>query len=98
VTLDMVEAHSEQTLALPVNVVDVCEIGTTPRGEKPLHWRLLTNAAVGTMKEVLAARHYALAGFQLHRAHARLPVVTSILGDEKMARLLADVIDSTDPD
>jgi hypothetical protein len=54
VTLDMVEAHSEQALALAVNVVDVREIETTPRGEKPLHWRLLTNAAVGTMKEVLA--------------------------------------------
>jgi len=53
-TLDMVEAHSEQTLALPVNVVDVREIGTTPRGEEPLHWRLLTNASVTTVKEVLA--------------------------------------------
>jgi hypothetical protein len=54
VTLDMVEAHSEQRLALSVNVVDVREVGTTPRGEKPLHWRLLTNASVTTMKDVLA--------------------------------------------
>jgi transposase-like protein/transposase Tn5 family protein len=54
VTLDMIEAHSGQTLALSVNVVDVREIGTTPRGEKPLHWRLLTNGAVRTVKEVLA--------------------------------------------
>ena len=54
VTLDMIEAHSEQRLALRVNVVDVREVGTTPRGEKPLHWRLLTNATVTTMKDVLA--------------------------------------------
>jgi hypothetical protein len=50
----MVEAHSEQNLALDVNVVDVLEVGTTPRGEKPLHWRLLTNHPVTTMKDVLA--------------------------------------------
>lgn len=53
VTLDMVEAHSEQRLALRVNVVDVIETGTTPRGEKPLHWRLLTNASVATTRDVL---------------------------------------------
>ncbi len=53
-TLDMVEAHSEQSLALGVNVVDILEVGTTPRGEKPLHWRLLTNHSVTTMKDVLA--------------------------------------------
>jgi hypothetical protein len=34
VTLDMVEAHEGQRLELPVNVVDVREVGTTPRGEK----------------------------------------------------------------
>ncbi len=44
------------------------------------------------------ARRYALDGFSFTRAHARLPVVASILGDEKMARLLADVIDPTDPE
>ena len=53
-TLDMIEAHSEQHLALDVNVVDVLEVGTTPRAEKPLHWRLLTNHPVTTMKDVLA--------------------------------------------
>jgi hypothetical protein len=46
----------------------------------------------------LLARRYALDGFSFTRAHARLPVVASILGDEKMARLLADVIDPTDPE
>lgn len=42
------------TLALPINVVDVREVGTTPRGEKPVHWRLLTNHPIRTMKDVLA--------------------------------------------
>lgn len=54
VTLDMVEAHGGDRLALPVNVVDVREVGTTPRGEKPIHWRLLTNHPIKTMKDVLA--------------------------------------------
>ena len=53
VTLDMVETHSEQRLSLPVNVVDVLEVGTAPRGEEPLHWRLLTNASVTSMRDVL---------------------------------------------
>ena len=43
VTLDMVEAYEGQQLALTVNVVDVREVGTTPRCEKSVHWRLLTN-------------------------------------------------------
>jgi hypothetical protein len=38
VALDMVEAYSNEGLDLPVAVVDVREGGTTPRGEKPLHW------------------------------------------------------------
>jgi hypothetical protein len=54
VTLDMVEAHAGERLALKVNVVDVREARTTPRGEKPVHWRLLTNHPVTTMKDVLA--------------------------------------------
>jgi len=33
-------------------VVDVCETGTTPRGEKPVHWRLLTNHGVASVADV----------------------------------------------
>lgn len=54
VMLDMVEAHGGGTLALPINVVDVREVRKTPRGEKPIHWRLLTNHPIRTMKDVLA--------------------------------------------
>jgi hypothetical protein len=54
VTLDMVEAHEGQRLELPVNVVDVREVGTTPRGEKPVHWRLLTNRPIATRSDVRA--------------------------------------------
>jgi hypothetical protein len=54
VTLDMVEAYEGQQLALTVNVVDVREVGTTPRGEKPVHWRLLTNRPITTKEDVVA--------------------------------------------
>jgi len=33
-------------------VVDVCETGTTPRGEKSVHWRLLTNHGVASVADV----------------------------------------------
>lgn len=39
---------------LDLNVVWAVEVGTTPRGEKPLDWMLLTNAPVDTANEVLA--------------------------------------------
>ena len=54
VTLDMIEAHSGERFALPINVVDVEEIGPRPRGEPPVHWRLLTNHPIGSMEDVLA--------------------------------------------
>ncbi|WP_437759400.1 IS4 family transposase [Sorangium sp. So ce1389] len=52
VVLDMVERPTKERCALPVNVVDVRETGTTPRGEEPIHWRLLTNYPVDTEEDV----------------------------------------------
>jgi hypothetical protein len=46
----------------------------------------------------LLARRYAFEGFDLTRASRRLPVVTSVLGDEKMVLLLKDLADPTDPE
>lgn len=39
---------------LELNVAWALEVGTTPHGEKPLDWMLLTNASVSTPEEVLA--------------------------------------------
>lgn len=39
---------------LELNVVWAVEVGTTPRGEAPLDWMLLTNAPIGNAEAVLA--------------------------------------------
>lgn len=52
VTLRMKELVTGNTFELPINVVDVLEVGSVPRGEKPIHWRLLTNRSVETRDEV----------------------------------------------
>jgi len=70
VVLDMTEALTEERLELPVNVVEVRGVGRPPSGEKPLHWRLLTNHPVVTAGDIDAV----LAGYahrwkieELHR-------------------------------
>lgn len=51
VTLNLLDPE-RGSLTLPVNVVDVRETGTAPRGEKPVHWRLLTNHPVASVRDV----------------------------------------------
>jgi hypothetical protein len=46
----------------------------------------------------LLARRFGVEGFELTRASPRLPIIASILGDETMSRLLAEVADPTDPE
>lgn len=52
VVLDTTESYTEERMELPVNVVEVREVGTTPAGEQPLHWRLLTNHPVVTARDI----------------------------------------------
>lgn len=52
VVLDMQEPATGDRFQLPVNVVDVKESRTAPRGAKPIHWRLLTNRPVKTNRDV----------------------------------------------
>lgn len=52
VVLDMTEAFTDERMELPVNVVEVREVGKTPSGEEPLHWRLLTNHPVVTAGDI----------------------------------------------
>jgi hypothetical protein len=54
VVLEMVEPLTGERYSLPVNVVDAREVGTVPRGAKPIHWRLLTNRPVATDADVEA--------------------------------------------
>jgi len=43
------------------------------------------------------ARRYALGGFTFTRAAERLPVVSSLLGEETMSRIVRSMVDPTDP-
>jgi len=52
VVSELVEPTEGRRVELAVNVVDVCETPTTPRGEKPVHWRLLTNHSVASVADV----------------------------------------------
>lgn len=48
VTLDMCEKWSKKRLRMTVNVVELREVHTTPRGEKPVVWRLFTDHSIET--------------------------------------------------
>lgn len=52
VVLDTTEAFTDERMELPVNIVEIREVGTTPSGEEPLHWRLLTNHPVVTTGDI----------------------------------------------
>lgn len=51
-TLDFIDNVTKRHLAKTVNVVLAREQGTTPAGEKPIEWLLLTNRSIGTVEEL----------------------------------------------
>lgn len=51
-TLDIRHRNGGTTQTIPLSVVDIRESGTTPRGEDPVHWTLLTNFPVDTTEQV----------------------------------------------
>jgi hypothetical protein len=59
-TLSMRDKRTNKVTRLPVTIVHTRERGTTPSGEKPIEWRLLTNRPVTTFEEaVLVVYGYA---------------------------------------
>lgn len=54
VQLMLIDRWSHKREVLEVNVVWATEVGTTPQGEEPLNWMLLTNAPVATPDDALA--------------------------------------------
>ena len=52
VALDLQNRHSDRRFTMEVNVVRVRESGTTPRGEKPIEWILLTNHTISTRQDL----------------------------------------------
>ncbi len=51
VTLDMRDKRTKKHRLLTLNAVWVREVATTPRGEKPLDWLLLTSEPVATLEQ-----------------------------------------------
>jgi len=52
VTLDVRDKRTHKRFPVAVNVVQAFEQGTTPLGEKPLVWTLLTNRPIATTKDI----------------------------------------------
>lgn len=52
VTLDFRDKRSGRRFSMPVNVVQALERGTTPAGEKPIEWTLLTNRTIETTESL----------------------------------------------
>jgi hypothetical protein len=51
-TLDIRDKRTSQRFPISVNVVQAIEHGTTPAGEKPIEWTLLTNHPIEDVKDV----------------------------------------------
>lgn len=60
VVLDLRDKRTDQHHQAPLYAVWTCEVGTTPAGEKPIEWLLLTNYPVETLDDaLLVIRGYA---------------------------------------
>jgi len=52
VTLDLRDKRTDRRFPTAVNVVQVLEQGTTPDGERPIDWTLLTNRSIKTLEHL----------------------------------------------
>ena len=69
--IELMDRPTHDTRWLPINVVEAREVLTTPRGEEPIEWRLLTNRPISTVeeiKQVIASYTHRWAIEELHRS------------------------------
>jgi hypothetical protein len=52
VTLDLRDKRTGKRFPIELNAVQALELGTTPAGEKPIEWTLLTNRPIETIKDL----------------------------------------------